>query len=242
MSLPRSLRTGLGEEGSVLRRAARRAVVAGGPPVQSAARALRRSAFLARVQLAAAAADATVDLDVAPDVRIGARVRVVFAPWTSNALTIGAGSLLEDDVRVQLKGGTVRIGERTEVRRGTLMNVAGNLDVADDVVLSWGCVLHCSASIRIDPMVLVGEYSTFADSSHYFTSPGETAWHNVRSGPITVGRGCWFGAKTTVGRGATIGAHCIVAAGSLVSGQVPDGSLARGVPAQLTALDLPWTR
>lgn len=224
----------------MLRRAARRAVVATAPPAQAAARSARRRAFLARVQLAAAAADATVELDVADDVRIGARVRVVFAPWTANVLSVGAGSLLEDDVRVQLKGGSVRIGARTEVRRGTLMNVAGRLDVADDVILSWGCVLHCSEAVRIAPMVLVGEYSTFADSSHYFTSPDETAWHNVRSGPISIGRGCWFGAKTTVGRGTTIGDHCIIAAGSLVTGSVPDGSLARGVPAQVTPLALPW--
>lgn len=224
----------------MLRRAARRTVVATAPAARTAARSVRRSAFLARVQLAAAAADATVELDVADDVRIGARVRVVFTPWTSNVLSIGAGSLLEDDVRIQLKGGSVRIGERTEVRRSTLMNVAGRLDVADDVILSWGCVLHCSESVSVGPMALIGEYSTLADSSHYFTHPVETAWHNVRSGPITIGRGCWFGAKTTVGRGSTVGAHCIVAAGSLVTGDVPDGSLARGVPAQVSPLTLPW--
>lgn len=224
----------------MLRRAARRAVVTAAPRAAAAARAARRAAFVARVQLAAAAADATVDLQVADDVRVGRGVRVTFAPWTANVLHVGAGSLLEDAVRLQLKGGEVRVGERVEVRRGTLMNVAGRLDVGDDTILSWGCVLHCSEAVRIGEMVLVGEYSTFADSSHFFTAPDETAWHNVRSAPIEVGRGCWFGAKTTVARGGRIGAHCIVAASSVVVGEVPEGSLASGVPAQVRPLDLPW--
>lgn len=225
----------------MLRHAARRAVVTGAPRARAVAHRLRRTAFLARVRLAAAAVDASVDLRIADDVLIGSGVHVVFAPWTTNELVVGAGSLLEDGVRMQLKGGRVHIGERVEIRRGCLMNVAGHLEIGADTIVSWGCVLHCSEGIRIGPRVLIGEYSTFADSSHYFTSPDETAWHNVRSTAIEVGPGTWFGAKSTVARGAGIGAHCIVAGNSMVVGPVPDGSLASGVPAQVRPLQLPWS-
>ncbi len=201
---------------------------------------MRRRAFLARVRLAAAAADATVELDVAADVSIGARVRVTFRPWTANVLRLGAGTLVEDDVRVQLKGGSIQVGQRVQLRRSTLLNVEGVLDVGDDTIVSWGCVVHCRESVTLGPRVLVGEYSTFADSSHFFTDPAETAWHNVRSAPIEVGPGCWLGAKATVARGARIGAHSIVGANTVVVGEVPEGSLASGVPAVVRPLDLPW--
>ncbi|MDQ3503565.1 MAG: acyltransferase [Actinomycetota bacterium] len=225
----------------MLRHVARRAVVTGAPRVHAMASTLRRAAFIARVRAAAASVDATVDLRVADDVRLGAGVRVVFAPWTANELVIAGGCLLDDAVRVQLKGGGVHIGERVEVRRMTLMNVAGRLEIGDDTLVSWGCVLHCSEGIRIGPRVLIAEYSTFADSSHYFTAPDETAWHNVRSTPIEVGGGTWLGAKATLARGAKVGAHCIVASNSLVVGTVPDGSLASGVPAEARPLRLPWS-
>lgn len=219
----------------------RRAVVATAPPVRSARERTRRQAFLTRVRLAAAAVDATVDLDVAADVRIGARVRVTFRPWTHSVLRIGAGSLLEDDVRLQLKGGTVRLGERVQLRRGTLCNVEGVLSVGADTIVSWGTVVHCREAVTLGERVLVGEYGTFADSSHFFTAPAETAWHNVRSAPVDVGNGCWLGAKVTVVRGARVGAHCIVGANTIVTGDVPAGSLASGVPAVVRPLALPWT-
>ncbi len=225
----------------MLRQVARRAVVTAAPRVHVVASRLRRTAFLTRVSAAAAAADATVHVQVADDVLVGRGVRFVFAPGTTNELLVGQGCLIEDAVRVQLKGGAVHLGERVQVRRMTLMNVAGRLEIGDDTIVSWGCVLHCSEGIRIGPRVLIGEYSTFADSSHYFTAPDETAWHNVRSAPIEVGTGTWLGAKATVARGAQVGAHCIVAGNSLVVGRVPDGSLASGVPAEPRPLRLPWS-
>ncbi|MFV3517292.1 DapH/DapD/GlmU-related protein, partial [Mycobacterium tuberculosis] len=49
--------------------------------------------------------------------------------------------------------------------------------------------------------------------------------------PITIGDGCWIGARCTVLGGATIGAGTIVAAGAVVVGPLPPNVLAAGVPA-----------
>lgn len=219
----------------------RRSVVAVAPSLLQARQRGRRAAFLARVRLAAAAADASVWLDVAPDAQIGAGVKVTFRPWTANTLHLRAGCLLEDGLRIQLKGGTVVVGERVQLRRGALLNVEGHLSVGADTIVSWGTVVHCREAVTVGPRVLIGEYSTLADSSHFFTEPDTTAWHNVRSTPVEVGAGSWLGAKATLARGARVGAHCIVGANSVVVGHVPDGSLASGVPATVRPLPLPWT-
>lgn len=48
---------------------------------------------------------------------------------------------------------------------------------------------------------------------------------------VTIGAGCWIGARVTILGGSKIGKGCIVGAGSLVKGDFPDWSIIAGVPA-----------
>jgi len=227
----------------MLRGSARRAVVAArgvGDRANPAVVAGRRAAFIARVRATAAWSHASVDLDVADDVVLGQHVRVTFQEWSHNILHIGPGCRLEDRVLIQLKGGSVALGERVELRRDVLLNVAGRLELQGDNPVSWNSVIHCSNSVTIAPMAGLAEQVTVADSSHYFTTPDEHWWHNVRLGSVSVGYNTWICPKVTLARGAAVGAHCIVGSNSVVVGPVPDGSLASGVPAEVRPLTLPW--
>jgi acetyltransferase-like isoleucine patch superfamily enzyme len=208
--------------------------------VRDAGRRARRAAFLARLQATAELAGATVDVDLAPDVRIGRGVRVELGPATHNVLRLGPGSLLDDRVLVKLKGGTLDGGPRTEVRHDVVLDIDGVLRLEGRNPLSYGTVVHCSNEILIEEMAGIAEQVTIADSSHFFTTPDEHFWHNLRTGRVRVGRNTWICPKVTLARGADVGSHCIVASGSVVTGVVPDGSLASGVPATVRPLPLPW--
>lgn len=210
------------------------------PHSTAAIRVARRAAFVARVKATAAWHDATVDVVVAPDVRIGRDVRVTVEPWTHNVLHIGSGSLLGDRVLIQLKGGEVLLADGVQVRQDTVLNVSGRLDCEGQNLISWACVIHCSNDIRIGRQTIIGEYTTIADSVHFFTTPEEDVYHNVRAGSVAIGRNTWVCAKATLGRGADVGSHCIVGSNSVVTADVPDGSLASGVPAVVRPLQLPW--
>ncbi|HVU16673.1 MAG TPA: hypothetical protein VHD32_07100 [Candidatus Didemnitutus sp.] len=52
------------------------------------------------------------------------------------------------------------------------------------------------------------------------------------SSPITIGPGVWCGSRVTICAGASIGAGCIVGAASLVVRDLPDNTIAYGVPAR----------
>jgi acetyltransferase-like isoleucine patch superfamily enzyme len=227
----------------MLRGSARRAVGAMrgvASQVDPAGVALRRAAFVARIRAAAAWNHASVDVDIADDIVLGHRVRVTFQPWSENRLRIGPGCRLEDGVLIQLKGGTVVLGERVELRRDVVLNVAGRLEMQGDNPVSWNTVIHCSNEVTLGRMAGLAEQVTIADSSHYFTTPDEHFWHNVRVGSVSVGYNTWICPKVTLARGAAVGAHCIVGSNSVVVGAVPDGSLASGVPAEVRTLSLPW--
>lgn len=210
------------------------------PTLERQAFRARRAAFVLRVELAAERAGATVELDLAPDLVVGRGVRVEFAPATHNVLRVGPGSRLDDRVLLLLQGGRLLVGDRVEVRRDVVLKVGGTLRIEGQTPISWGCVVHCSNDVVLERMVGLAEQVTIADSSHHFTTPDEHFWHNVRTGSVRVGRNTWVCPKAVLARGADVGSHCIVGSASVVTGVVPDGHLASGVPAQVRPLPLPW--
>lgn len=223
-------------------RAGARAVRVAAREADAGVQQARRLRLLAGVRAVAFRGYAEVDLRVAPDVQLGRGISVTVAPNTRNRLWLGANARLGDRVRVMLSGGTVELAERAELRRDVVANVSGDFRMGPDSVISWASVVHCSQRVELAEMAGVAEQVTIADSSHYWTTPEEHFWHNVRRGEVYIGRNTWVCPKVTVTRGARIGDHCLVASNSVVLGDVPDGSFASGIPARVRPLSLPWSR
>lgn len=196
---------------------------------------------MAQVRTLAWQMGGSVDLDLAPDVTIGRHLAVTVDPGSRSVLRLGAGSSLGDRVTLMLKGGGLLGGERVEIRKDCVLNLTGTLRIDGDNPVSWGTVLHCSNDIHLAEKVGIAEQVTIADSSHFFTTPDEHFWHNTRTGSVHVGANTWLCPKSTLTKGAVVGRNCIVASGSVVTGEVPDGHLASGVPAVVSPLRLPWT-
>lgn len=57
--------------------------------------------------------------------------------------------------------------------------------------------------------------------------------------PITIGSACWIGARATILPGATVGYGSTIGAGAVVSGNIPEYSVAVGVPARVVKLVFP---
>lgn len=51
--------------------------------------------------------------------------------------------------------------------------------------------------------------------------------------PISVGNNCWLASNVTVCAGVKIGNNCVIGAGAVVTHDIPDNSLAVGVPAKV---------
>lgn len=51
--------------------------------------------------------------------------------------------------------------------------------------------------------------------------------------PVKIGNNCWFGANVTVCPGITVGENCVIGAGSVVTRDIPAGTLAAGVPCRV---------
>ncbi|KRL89807.1 sugar O-acetyltransferase [Lactobacillus kalixensis] len=89
--------------------------------------------------------------------------------------------------------------------------------------------------------VMVGPNCTFATPIHpllpeqrnaRIQEDGKLADYEYGA-PITVGDNCWFASNVTVCAGVKIGNGCVIAAGAVVTRDIPDNSLAMGVPARV---------
>lgn len=89
-----------------------------------------------------------------------------------------------------------------------------------------------NGTITFGDHVFVGPYCGFYTSTH----PMDYVSRNKgleKALPITIGDNCWLGANVSVMPGVHIGNGCVIAAGAVVTHDIPDNSLAAGVPAEI---------
>jgi len=208
-------------------------------PIQPALPALRdwqqrlvRELFIIRVKTLALTVGATVELDIADDVVIDGQPRLEIYHQTWNRLRIGARSRIGDGVRLSLRGGTMDIGEDTEIRRLGTYQIAGSACIGSGVVLSTGIVMHCADSIEVGDLTIIGEYTTVTDSGHRRTPPSVAIHHASTRQPVVIGRNVWMGAHAVITPGVKVGDQAFVGAGAVVTKDVAPGWLVGGVPAR----------
>jgi acetyltransferase-like isoleucine patch superfamily enzyme len=108
----------------------------------------------------------------------------------------------------------VRIGDRCLIGRGS------------------GIVAH--ESIEIGDDVFTGHHVYITDANHGYedvTLPIGRQFGAPR--PVSIGSGSWLGHGSIVLPGACIGEHVVVGAGAVVTGVLPDFSVAVGSPARV---------
>lgn len=115
----------------------------------------------------------------------------------------------------------------------------GRLVVGDDTWLSpaTNIYTHTDVTITIGARCDIGPGVELIPGSHLIGSSARRAGNGTVQ-PITIGDGCWIGARALILGGVTIGDGCIVAAGAVVTTSMPPNSLVAGVPAKVKqALD-----
>jgi acetyltransferase-like isoleucine patch superfamily enzyme len=202
--------------------------------------AVRRAAFITRLRIHAFWQRSTVDVDISPDVKLGRDVRATVEPRTRNVIRVGPNCSIADRTLFVLKGGHVELGDWIDMRRDTVLTVAGHLVLEGRNLVQPAVAIHCDESVIVRRLVGIGERTTIIDSSHFFTGPDDSFTDNVKTGPIEIGYNAWLGAMVTVARNVSIGHHAVIAANALVVGDVPPGYLASGVPAAVVRRVVPW--
>jgi acetyltransferase-like isoleucine patch superfamily enzyme len=163
------------------------------------------------------------------------------APRSHLRIHIAPRCRIGDEVTLFLVGGTIDWAEDVQLRLRSTLNLTGTFRCEGGNIFSYGTVIHCVEAIRLGRLAGCAEYTTIADSAHFYTEPDVCVSENTISAPIDIGMNVFLAPRTSVNRGVTIGDHTIVGPNSAVIGDLPAGSLASGVPATVVrTLDLPW--
>lgn len=122
------------------------------------------------------------------------------------------------------------------------VGMAPGQEMLDDVVLALGdrCLLGQGSaivahlSITIGDDVWTGPRVYITDQNHdYHRIDVPISQQSMPERPVVIGDGSWLGAGTVVLPGAHIGRHVTIGANSVVTGEIPDFSVAVGAPARV---------
>jgi maltose O-acetyltransferase len=97
--------------------------------------------------------------------------------------------------------------------------------------VNYRCFFDGAAAIRIGKNCGIGMEVMFCTSTHKIGPASERAGPDS-PGTITVGDGCWIGARAVLMPGVTIGNGCVIATGAVVNKDCAPNGLYAGVPAR----------
>jgi acetyltransferase-like isoleucine patch superfamily enzyme len=145
-------------------------------------------------------------------------------------------------LKVIKHNGTVQIGRRTTVWPGVKLTSLGadghapaSLTVGAYSSIGDRTQIHCSENITIGNYVLISWDCNILENNFHGTTDG-----GIKSAPIVIKDRVWIGCRSIVLAGVTIGEGSVVAAGSVVTKDVPPGTLVAGNPARVIRETGPW--
>jgi len=105
----------------------------------------------------------------------------------------------------------------------------GFLAIGNSVNINFGAAISAHERVEIGDRVRMGPYAIVMDSDyHAARDRGERP-----TAPITIEDDVWLAGRVSVLRGSRIGRGSVITAGSVVSGEIPAGVIAGGVPARV---------
>jgi maltose O-acetyltransferase len=107
------------------------------------------------------------------------------------------------------------------------------LRIGDGCLFSIHCFLDASGPITIGDNTAFGPEVMLITGKHEIGDRMSGRMGTLIPEPITIGKGCWLGARVMVLPGVTIGDYSVIAAGAVVSRDIPPNSVAAGVPAKV---------
>jgi acetyltransferase-like isoleucine patch superfamily enzyme len=176
-----------------------------------------------------------------PVARVALRGRLL-APWRRQRFhAFGAGSIVHKPLAIYAPW-QMAIGDQVLILHGAWLSVerpawrqpAPVLQIGDHVRIRPYCTISAAESVVIEDHVIVSAYSTIIDCNHTQAPGVDSVLQNpLETAPVRVGKGTWIGERCAILRGADIGQHCVIGANSVVTGRIPDHSVAVGAPARV---------
>lgn len=150
--------------------------------------------------------------------------------------SIGRGVKFNGWVRFEKPCRDIRIGDGSMLGVGCYFCVDqdGGIEIGNNVGINDFCYLTSIHRIVIEDDVRIAEFVSIRDYDHEFARVDiPISLQGLRGAPIRIGQGSWIGRGVMVTSGVNIGKDCVIGANAVVTHDIPDLSVAAGVPARV---------
>lgn len=152
---------------------------------------------------------------------------------------IGDNVVIDDYAVLDAKGNDnkgIFIGDNVMIGRNTSINCKnGNITIGDNTNIAMSCFIQSGRDVKIGKNNLFAAYCYVIGGGDHETDRTDIpiiAQGQVIRG-ITISDNCWFGAGVKVQDGTKVGRDSIIGTGAVVTKDIPEFSVAVGVPAKV---------
>ena len=131
--------------------------------------------------------------------------------------------------------GRLEIGRWVHIGPGNAIRChEGSLRIGDKVVFGRDNTINCYLDVEIGAATLIADWVYICDFDHKVDDINQPIKdQGIVKAPVRIGPDCWLGTKVSVLRGTRIGRGSVLGAHSVVRGDIPDYSIAAGIPARV---------
>lgn len=155
---------------------------------------------------------------------------------------IGSGSVLLPPIRLAGEE-LIQIGQRVfvgpncwfQVLLAERSNSRPAIIIGDETSIVGTCTIIAVQNVTIESRVLIAGNVYVSDHTHAHGEQGKAIKDQgvAKVSPVRVCEGAWLGQNVVICPGVTIGRNAVIGANSVVRHDVPDFSVAAGVPARI---------
>ena len=124
------------------------------------------------------------------------------------------------------------VGEGVWIAKRFSCDNGKNIFIGDNFTGNFNITILDVKEVYIGDNVMIGPHCLITTVGHPLTPKGRRE-HMAQASEIHIGDDVWLGGNVTILPGVTIGNNVVVGAGAVVTKDIPDNSLALGVPARV---------
>nr|MBQ4455475.1 acyltransferase [Clostridia bacterium] len=110
------------------------------------------------------------------------------------------------------------------------------LELGKDSFINSDCKIRCHRKIVIgDDCAISHDFTVMDSDAHKLNGHSSTE-------PVIIGNHVWIGTRVTILNGVHVGDGAVIAAGSIVTRDVPPGTLVGGVPMKVIKENVTWEK
>ena len=127
-----------------------------------------------------------------------------------------------------------KVGTGVAIHDNVSIKHPDEITLGDHVTINPGCILVGKGGLRIGNHAMLGAGTKIVTTSHVMARTDiPMRQQGMTSTPIVIEDDVWFGFDVIVLPGAIIRKGCVIGAGSVVTGEIPEYSIAAGAPARV---------